>query len=622
MDKKNPFLARRKTTIWACVFILLFVVVLVQTKVIRIFPHKSSKESNSPDPAYSGLVNNEQSKIKEECNEEDCCSNQPCPSYEVPECISCSPEYANPPVCTSEKDLLKEVKGICLVGSERSVREVPSRLEGIAFVDIKIPGDADQLESRLVPFLGKPLRACDLVAIKREVILYYRDKNHPLVSVVIPEQDITDSVIKVVVTQSTLNEVKVYGNHYFSKEFFHDAIQLKQGQLIDENVLLNNLNFINRNPFHQAELIYSPGDKSNTTDVEIIVKDRFPHSFYAGVDNTGLPHIERTRLFAGYNWGNVFGLGHMLSLQYSMAPDPYKFDAITASYTAPLSCQHILLFWGGYSRVNAHIPFSAKTHGRSTQASMRYDIPMTPSPWLLHELLWGFDFKRSNNTIEFVENFPMFGQEVNLTQFMVGYNLGYERCKNKLGFDVQVFFSPFSWLPDQSNHDFASLNPSAKHTYVYGRSSLNYKRLLFKGCVWNLLVSGQVSNRTLLPSEQFGLGGFATVRGYEERQLNGDDGLLARTEFVSPALTVLKHIGKGAIRDRIEFLAFLDYGLSHDRHKIPGIKQTEFILGTGPGIRYSIGNYLAARMDWGIKLHQNHFGGGWSMIHFSVIASY
>ena len=69
MDKKNPFLARRKTTLWACVFILLFVVVLVQTKVIRVFPNKSSKESNSSDSTYSGLASSEQSTVKKECNE-------------------------------------------------------------------------------------------------------------------------------------------------------------------------------------------------------------------------------------------------------------------------------------------------------------------------------------------------------------------------------------------------------------------------------------------------------------------------------------------------------------------------------------------------------------------------
>ncbi len=618
MDRKYNFWKNQKGLLWIGLIVICVLIILLLSKMGRVFPFRFEKEGGSSQESVG--ASDEQMR-KEGC-EESCCINQACPSYEVPECASCSPVYAEPAVCESERGIIQETKGVCLVGSERSLRSVPSDVKGIAFVDIKVPGDTAQLESRLKPFLGRPLRACDLIEIKREIILYYRDRNHPLTTVQIPEQDITDGVVKVVVSQSKLDTVKVYGNRYFSKEVFSNAIKIKKGQPIDENILLNNLNFINRNPFHRADLIYSPGSESNTTDVEVIVKDRFPLSVYAGVDNTGLAHIERTRLFAGYNWGNVFGLGHMLSMQYSMAPDPYKFDAITVSYTAPLSIQHVLLLWGGYSRVNAKIPFSAKTHGRSTQASVRYDIPIAPSPWLLHEILCGFDFKRSNNTIEFVENFPMIGQEVNLTQFMVGYNLGYEHCQNKVGFDFQLFFSPFTWLPNQSTRDFKTLNPSSKPTYVYGRSTLNYKRLMPKGFVWNLLISGQVSSASLLPSEEFGLGGFATVRGYEERQLNGDDGLLAKTEIVSPPFGVFRRIGKGVVQDRVEFLAFLDYGLSYDRFKLPHTNRTEFLLGTGPGIRYSIGQYLAARLDWGIKLHHNHFGGGWSMLHFSVIASY
>jgi hemolysin activation/secretion protein len=283
----------------------------------------------------------------------------------------------------------------------------------------------------------------------------------------------------------------------------------------------------------------------------------------------------------------------------------------------------MLLFFGGYSRVHAHVDDSTRTHGTSGQASMRYTIPLSPSTFLLHEATAGFDFKRSNNTLEFVETVPVIGQEVNLTQFMAAYNLGFERDRGKIshkvGWDLQLFFSPFSWLPQQSQERFRSLNPLADHIYVYGRSSFNYKLRLPHEISCSLLVLGQLSNQSLLPSEQLGLGGFNTVRGYEERQLNTDDGVLVNFEILSPSFSFLK---RRHLKDGLKCLAFIDYGWGHNKHKDPDVKQSDYLLGVGPGIRYALSRYFAARLDWGIKLHRNHFPGGWSMVHFSVMGSF
>ncbi len=560
-----------------------------------------------------------------------CLATSICPQYIIAaplQAPSASPSMIKKPI------LIENVKGFVLVGNPVALKKIAvssartdsSNHPRIQFVDIDVPGGEKGLKKLLKRYLEQSLTVEDLQQIKREIILYYRDHNHPLLSVYIPEQKITNGVIKIVVEESVLNQVKIYGNKYFSTKRYENAIQIKQGEEIDENLLLNNLNFINRNPFRRADLIYAPGENPQTTDIELLVKDQFPLSIYGGVDNTGLVHTDRTRWFIGLTWANAFNLDQIFSFQYTAAPDHHKFNAFTVSYTVPLPIQHILLLYGGYSEVNVHLPQSSHTHGSSVQASIRYDIPIAPSPWLLHEITCGFDFKRSNNTVGFVENFPVIGQEVNLTQFMFGYNLGYQRnhshWSHKVGFDFELFFSPFSWLPDQSKHDFQTLNPFATPIYVYGRSSFSYKILLPKGFQWTALAQMQLSNQSLLPSEQFGLGGYNTVRGYEERQLNDDDGVLLSTEIHFPKFKLLKKCGKYKINDGFEFLLFLDYGLSHDNHLFSGEKQTDYLLGTGPGIRYAIEKHLAARLDWGIKLHKDNFPGGWSMIHFSVTGSF
>lgn len=45
-----------------------------------------------------------------------------------------------------------------------------------------------------------------------------------------------------------------------------------------------------------------------------------------------------------------------------------------------------------------------RTHGFSLQTSLRYDIPLKPHLNFLHEVTWGFDFKRTNNNLDLGES--------------------------------------------------------------------------------------------------------------------------------------------------------------------------------------------------------------------------
>lgn len=67
----------------------------------------------------------------------------------------------------------------------------------------------------------------------------------------------------------------------------------------------------------------------------------------------------------------------------------------------------------------------------------------------------------------------------------------------------------------------------------------------------------------------------------------------------------------------------IDSGWGTNHKTIPGEPQPDFLLSTGPGVRYTLDPYFSARLDWGIKLHQQAvFTGGGSMLHFNATFSY
>ena len=136
-------------------------------------------------------------------------------------------------------------------------------------------------------------------------------------------------------------------------------------------------------------------------------------------------------------------------------------------------------------------------------------------------------------------------------------------------------------------------------------------RLLF------LRADAQYAFAPVVGSEQFGLGGHGTVRGYVEREFMGDTGLSATLEFRTPIR--IGWLSPSAKPDRpyeggdsLQLVYFLDMGyyLLEDAHTVRAADGSavledddNLLLGLGFGVRYSWKD-LVARLDWGFPVWQ------------------
>jgi len=257
--------------------------------------------------------------------------------------------------------------------------------------------------------------------------------------------------------------------------------------------------------------------------------------------------------------------------------------------------------------------------GQSGQASLRYQIPLKPKKGFLHELSLGADYKFTNNFLQFeTGEFVPPHVYVNIFQFEGSYKLDYETLSTNTTFEVELFGSPGRWIPHQETSAYESFRGGATPLYIYGRGAFSF---LWQG--WHhfslyLSLRGQGTSTNLLPSEQFGLGGYDTVRGYEERILNLDNAFVSNFEVRSPLLKMSR--GKS----QLYFLGFVDYGVGVD-HTSGGQEPAQgWLLGIGPGLRFNLDRFFTARLDWGIKLHQRAAfdDDSWNRVHFSLIGSF
>ncbi|MGD0665520.1 MAG: ShlB/FhaC/HecB family hemolysin secretion/activation protein [Rhabdochlamydiaceae bacterium] len=527
------------------------------------------------------------------------------------------------------------IKGVIVGPSSKAPNYDPKHSQGVTLEGLNLPGDANQLIDQLGQIaMWKPLSDSMIDDLKRAIVVYYREHDRPIVMVVVPEQDVTDGILQLGVIEGKVGNVVVKGQKHFSESRIRNNIHLKRGDPIDSDQLLTDVQWLNQNPFRQTNVVFSPGAKHGTTDVELITVDRYPVRVYAGGDNTGNPITGRTRLFVGLNEGNMFDLDHILSFQWTTSDDVHKFLSYTGSYSIPLPWRHTLSFFGGYSSVRPHIP-GLKSIGWSAQASTRYKIPIYQTYGsFVQDLQFGYDFKETNNNLLFAGGSSAIETKiVQLGQFVGSYHLAYLEGRHILNFEWDAVLSPAQhWFGHQSTRDYHKLQPGSSPIYTYTTISVKddlafSANKLHRG--WRLFYQGraQLANKILLPSEQFSLGGYSTVRGYIERLVNYDNAACVNLELRTPVFYPWKIMTGKDIGDSFYFLAFVDYGYGwahrqaklHLRHLDPF---SHTLLGVGPGLRYSVNRYFSARCDLGFPLTSVESNGWYPHIHFGLLASY
>jgi hemolysin activation/secretion protein len=290
-----------------------------------------------------------------------------------------------------------------------------------------------------------------------------------------------------------------------------------------------------------------------------------------------------------------------------------------------LPWHNTLTVFGSY--VDARADFASVAPGTSSkglsyQASMRYSSPLPVIGKYQHEVSGGFDFKRSNNNFEFggTTSLP---SDTHVLQAELGYSGLVPDKFGQTSFGLEGYYSPGDLTDNNTDSHFNQLRQGAKANYLYGR--LTAQRVTRLPYDFTLVIRGtaQASNERLLPSEQLGVGGYNTVRGYEERLANGDEGWIVNTELRTPAIRLPGLYRSPTIEpDYLQFLVFFDYGAIHTIDRVVGDPKDASLSSVGAGVRFTVSKNLTARFDYGYQLTDRELSTKHSRAHVGVVASF
>ncbi|CAD73243.1 conserved hypothetical protein-possibly heme/hemopexin utilization protein huxB [Rhodopirellula baltica SH 1] len=468
-------------------------------------------------------------------------------------------------------------------------------------------------------YLGGPITLRRLNSLSRDLILHYRQCKYPIIDVQIPEQRITGGTVHLVVIESRVGDVKIQPGCYFDREELSRWIKCTRiGNRIYEPPIENDLLWLNQNPFRRVTVDFEKGKLPGTTDVIFESHEVRPIRGYIGADDTGVETLNYGRFFTGFTMGNRFGKGGIFGYQYTSDQEFRYLHAHSLSYTHPVSRKWSANAFGSLANVSPKLDGGLNQDGQSWQLGggiTRYLIRTRKD---IANLQLGFDFKSTDNNLEFAGS-TVSDSAADLFQISLKFDriIRGDQPEEYALLRMETFVGPGGGMSGPHSSDaFNTIRPGTSPDYIYGRLRMEESRYVGRNYQLLSRFTGQVTSERLLFSEMLGIGGYDSLRGFDQREFNADHGWIANFEF-GPRT---KRWGCDRTPRVLRTYGFADLANGYLDNPVAGENAYEFAMSTGVGARFQMSDVLIARGDYGVGLvdldgssrsNRFHFGVTW-----------
>lgn len=323
---------------------------------------------------------------------------------------------------------------------------------------------------------------------------------------------------------------------------------------------------------------------------------------YAGYDNVGVTSLGKNEWDVGFNWGNAFDLGQILSFQLTRSFSG-RFTGESISDTIPLPWRDKILIFGSYEQQTPFIAQNFNDLGRSGQASFRYVTTLPSLSWLTQDVQLGYDFKTTNSNLEFGE-FNVFNQSAQINQFVLTYDGTETDHYGQTTVENDLIVSPGGITGANNTANFEAIVPGATSHYVYDRLGVIRTTALPEGFAWGARMLAQLSNENLLDSEQLAAGGPGSLSGYDTDTALGSNGVLINQTITAPAFSPAALVGLHLpVADQAQLGAFWDYAHLYQDHQIPNTPDRVDLASVGVTLAYTTADHIDVQFAMGRQLH-------------------
>lgn len=526
----------------------------------------------------------------------------------------------NPPSAQTMGGLTRQEEAVQKEGYLRDkIAEEKAALPGVVFQEISFPDSgvealvkeivvqgvtlltAGEIERVISSFHGRKLSLTDMQNVVVLLTAIYRRKGYVTSFAYLPAQTIKDGVLKIIVVEGRLGELKIQGNRYVKTSALEKKIKLEPRGYFDYSALQRSLIYINEHPDRLARAVLVPGKEPGTTDIVIEVQDRWPVHLGFEYDNFGSRYIEKDRFALVGEHNNLLGFDDQILIKFQRSEsDFYQFR--NATYLFPLGETAVAGAHFSRSKLKLGREFTdVDARGRAALAGIFLHKTLVTRANFNLRCNFGFDYKHLKNFLS-----GALSSKDELRVFKNGFDLdvndpaGRTLIVSELAVGAPRMFGALA-----SKDDICSRAGAGGKFFKGVFNVFRLQKMPFSSVVL-LKTSGQYTNYSLPAAEQFQLGGAASVRGYPPAEHSGDKGVFMSGEWSLPSYFFPEDIKapytKHSLFSALRFVVFYDWATVHLNKVLAGDKKHQTLKGYGFGARFNVNDNIFVRLEFGYPL--------------------
>lgn len=483
-----------------------------------------------------------------------------------------------------------DVKQMKLQGAPAGAEKIKFKFGGLR-VEGNTVYDQKEVSSVYADKIGQTVSLADVYDMANQMTLKYRNDGYVLTQVVVPPQTIDGGIPRLKVVEGFIEKVIVQAGDKEGPEAVK-TIKAYAGKIANSgptNIkeLERQLLIINDLPGVEARSILSPSKTTAGAADLLVIVERKPYDAMISVDNFGSRYLGPHQLSAAGTLNSVAGFNDALTAQFVITPE---FDEGNELVHGSLGYSIPVGYWGTKFSVLASMTDTDpgydleqfEVHGRSDLLSLQVSHPFIRSRATNLHGRMTFDMRnvQSENNVAPERNDHVRALRAGLRYEFLDQLLGtvsYNVADIEISRGVPMFGA--------SDKDDANLTRANGDPH-FTKAELELQRLHRLSTNFNLLLEGhaQVASDALLSSEEFGVGGINSGRGYDPSEIVGDHGISGRIEvqWKNPGNLQSTY---GQYLEKYQLYGFWDGGRVWNIDAVTADDKVDSITSVGTGVR-------------------------------------
>jgi len=497
--------------------------------------------------------------------------------------------------------------GIRLISANTKQNEdTPAEENQISVQEITVTGSTIFGEAEFNPIIepiaGNTVTLAELRNVADTISQLYLEQGYITSRAVLVEETLDTGVVEIRVIEGSLEAIEVEGTRRLNPSYVRSRVRLGADTPLNTGALEDQLRLLRVNPlFENVEASLRAGTGLGQSVLVVRISEADPFNGSVGIDNYSPPSVGAERFTANASYLNLTGIGDQISAQYNRttAGGAYTWDF---NYRAPINAMNGTVQLRASFNENEVIQDELREfgiQGESDLYEINYRQPLIRTPRRELALSLGFSHQDGQTFIfnGIPQGFGLGPDEDGVSRTSV-FKFGQEYTLRQTS-GAWAFRSLFSFgtglFDATENSDVDEDFPDGQ--FVSWLAQIQRVQILNPDNFLIIQADLQLAFDSLLPAQQFVIGGGQSVRGYRQNIRAGDNGFRLSVED----RITLERDESGVAT--FVLAPFFDVGYVWNRGTNPNelVDQT-FIAGLGLGMLWEPLPNLNLRLDYGLPL--------------------